>query len=1335
MSTRSTFHLFKIFLLTIVLWLTGIVTAFSQEYIFNTEIINVEDGLPHRMVYYIAQDKEGFIWVNTQGAISRYDGYKFKTYNASFLTIADGGIAFMAIDADNRLWYCEEGFNGTSGVIDTAKDSLYSMESISKGLFSSKDVIYLSNVSAESDDILIMTRSGIVYKYNGHFEEIFRLQIPVVSSIFLCKAAPDGSYWILYHDDLFRVKNNKVLQTIKVDMGMRRIFSTTPELIAEIIHPPPYKYWKLEKDTLVPFTIAPHAPEEIRALLQFHKDYTCYATKDALLIRDTTGKLIYRFDDLNTPGQSRKLVSHDVLMDHRGILWVATQNGLLKLTVKKTPFEIVFPGNSMRGIFKDKDSVWVGGGDTTEAPDHVKTEQEYLSKKGNDAMSFYKDLRGHLWIGTQYSNIVEYLPATGTYIHYDFDTQGYAFQLPFQNPRTQNYFIGTNNGLFRFNTITKKASPFPLPIASRGVNIRQAYQNKQGIWLVSSKGIFLMDAEKETIVKHYTTADGLPTNSILHIHEDKDGIFWLGTRDAGLVRWERENNSFRQYTREDELSNNKIYAVYEDEYQTLWLPSDYGLMAFDKNTEITRVYLPKDGTAHEEFNYFSHFQDTDGTLYFGGLNGITKFHPATLREDSNTEIPLYTTRVRVLEKDAETYTDKTPVFKTAKKIVLSPNDRILEVALTLLDYERTGENQYAYKLEGKQEQWIYTRENTLSIINPPYGKYTMVIKARGASGSWSKQPLVIPMHVKAPFYMQWWFILTAITVIITSILIGVRWRVQKLKKDRKHLEAEVQKRTRQIEKDKQTIEQQAEGLKVLDRAKTRFFANITHEFRTPLTLVAGPIEQLIEKPPPPAALKQKLSGVLKNTRNLMQLINQLLDLSKLEGGRMNVEISHGDIVRYTRELVSRFQPLADKKQLQLEFTTATDMWKIHTDIDKWTKIVHNLLSNAIKFTAAGGRVTAGLEAVTWNEQQCIELRVNDTGIGIAAESMTHIFNRFYQADASSTRLQGGTGIGLSLVKELVELQNGKITVDSILGKGSVFTVTLPLLTAPETGNTIPMPAPETLLAPLETAEAVSENEYATADITETHGEKLELLIIEDNAEMRSYIRSCIDTSFYTVSEAANGAEGIEKALETVPDLIISDVMMPEKNGFEVTEAIRGHIATSHIPLILLTAKASLESRLKGLERGADAYLTKPFSPEELALRIKKLIELRKLLQQRYQNRDRPPEENTEFEKEDGFISELKGYILDNISEPELHVDTISRHFAISRIQLYRKLRALINKPIGDYIRSIRLETALKLLKEEQLNITEIAYEIGFSSVSNFSKAFKKVYGKTPSEIK
>ena len=754
-------------------------------------------------------------------------------------------------------------------------------------------------------------------------------------------------------------------------------------------------------------------------------------------------------------------------------------------------------------------------------------------------------------------------------------------------------------------------------------------------------------------------------------------------------------------------------------------PAITALWFFDKNTKNIKVYLPQNGIAHEEFNRYSHFQDKDGTLYFGGLSGITKFHPADFRESVGAVAPLYITGIRVLEKNAEAYTDKMPAYKLSRKISMNPTDRIVELEITLLDYKKSKGHQYAYKLNEKQDQWIYTQENKFSIINPPYGRYNLHIKGRSASGKWSEKPLIIPMHVKYPVYFQWWFILIALSVLIAIVIIAVHWRIQKLEKSRSRLEAEVRKRTDKIEK-------QTQALKALDKAKSRFFANITHEFRTPLTLIIGPAEQLISKEPP-SPFKKSLYEILKNARNLLELINQLLDLSKLESSQMKIEFSHGDIVHFTREHVVQFQYWADRNKLHLEFTSDLEAWEIGFDRDKWSKILFNLISNAIKFTPEGGSITIDLKKLRLNEQDFVQLRVKDTGIGIEKEYLNYIYDRFYQVDASSTRVRGGTGIGLALVKELVDIQDGTITVNSFPAKGTLFNVRLPVTSEFDAKKLISPLLSEDMFLNLDTYRPQTKNNQTDTGTKKITAEKLELLIIEDNAEMRTYIRSCIDVSAFHISEAVDGAAGIEKAQKIIPDLIISDVMMPKKDGFEVTEAIRNHTATSHIPVILLTAKAALKSRLEGLERGADAYLIKPFSPQELAMRIQKLIELRRLLQARYRS-GIPPPEDIVFKKEDAFITEIKAYIRANMSKTSLSTSEISAHFVMSRMQLHRKIKDLTDNSAHYYIQSIRLDTAMKMVKEKKFSIAEIADETGFSSPENLTRAFKKVFGKAPSKI-
>ena len=1301
----------------------------AQPYLFDVREINVEDGLPHRRAFAVTQDQDGFIWVNTPGAISRYDGYRFKTYNASFLKISENNSVFLAPDKDNNLWYCEiTGIENPnqSGIINTRQDTVYDFETFTHGLFSSEDVIHISQSKINRSDLFISTRQGIVYKYNQDFEEVYRVPGEIRNFV-ICEALPDSSYWILHARTMARVKNGQLLDSF--DIGPPGLFQFTayhPDIIVETRYQEYLSnYWVLQNRQLTPFYLKNHPPEEIAALFQIHKDYTCFATPGAIVIQDQAGNQLLNYPVSIASGRIRNQRYYNgAFVDRQNILWITSDNGLARVSRKQNPFKALQAGNSIRSIFRDEHGLWIGGY-RQNAYENLTAEEAQITIPLYPAItSFVRGKQGHLWAGTDGFIMMEYIPAQNRWVEHDFSSQETRLFKLFQNPVTGKLWAGTPDGLIYLDDKKKELVPVQLPVSSRATFVRHFYQNEQGIWIASSKGLFLMDSRTEKILDYYSMADGLPDDNINHLYEDAEGIFWLASKGGGLIRWDRKNNAFRQFTRENGLSDNTIYAVYEDDYENLWLPSNYGLMRFDKNSYNTRVYLPENGIAHEEFNTFAHFQAEDGTLYFGGLNGITQFHPKDIIGEETENIPLYLSKVRVLTENAEDFVDKTEGFRAAKNIRLDPGDRILELEVSLLDYESSTDNQYAYQIEGYQDQWVYTGENKISIINPPYGRYAIKIKGRGASGAWSNDILNIPVYARKPFYLQWPFIAFLSAFIIAMIFAIVRWRVFKLKKDRARLEAEVRNRTR-------TIAAQAEELKELDKVKTRFFSNITHEFRTPLTLIIGPLEQAIAEQPPPTIFRRRLNGVLKNARHLLGLINQMLDLSKIESGRLEIEVSRGDLVAYTRELTNRFQPLARKKELSLAFTTHQDKWETQFDKDKWDKIVYNLLFNAIKFTPPGNAVQVSLASARQNGVEFIRLDVKDTGIGIEQEQLEQIFDRFYQGDNSSTRAQGGTGIGLSLVKELVELQGGEIRVSSEVGKGTTFEVYLPVLEGEQVQPLDAEPAPEPIALPV----AEEEIPVPPAPVSSfSEQPKLELLLIEDNAEMREYIRYCIDTSRYNITEAADGEEGIEKALALTPDLIISDVMMPKKNGFEVVKAIRGHIGTSHIPLILLTARASLESRLEGLRRGADAYLTKPFSPQELALRIEKLIEVRRLLQQRYQN-GLPAAGDETYQQEDEFISSLRNHIVERLDEPNLDGDHIGRHFGLSRSSLHRKLKALTDQSISELVRTIRLSTALELIREGKLNISEIAYQTGFSSISAFSRAFKRAYGKAPSEMR
>ncbi len=863
---------------------------------------------------------------------------------------------------------------------------------------------------------------------------------------------------------------------------------------------------------------------------------------------------------------------------------------------------------------------------------------------------------------------------------------------------------------------------FPLPENLKNIYVKQFYQNDTGVWVVTANGLFLIDGQSEKLIKHYTTKDGLSSNNLNYIYQDADDMYWLGTKDMGLIKWDRKNNEFERFTEEDYLNDNNIYCIFEDEFNRLWLSSDEGLMCFDKATYNVRVFLEKDGIAHKEFNTYSYFQAEDGTLFFGGVEGITKFHPKNIGLDEEYKIPLHINQVRILAVNDSEFRDQTTAYSNTQKIELSPQDRSLELKPSLLDYKNTGAKQFAYQFNN--QQWTYTNDKTISIMNPSYGKYQLSIKGKTASGEWS-DVLEIPLHVKAPFYRRVWFWLLAGLLAMGLIFLFARQRIKRLEKDRTRLEHEVKKRTAQIENDKATIEKQAGELQELDQAKSRFFSNITHEFRTPLTLVTGPVEKIFAKNLS-EDLRHPLRGVLKNARSLLGLINQLLDIAKLESAQMQIEISRGDIVAFTKNLVYQFEPLATTKQIDLTFKTEKQKWETYFDKDKWTKIVSNLVSNAIKFTNNNGLVYIELKNIYKDEKDTIHIIVKDNGQGISPAYLPKIFDRFSRNSDHSHTI-GGTGIGLALVKELIDLQHGEIVVESIVDEGTNFVVRLPVADASLAANYSYTPP---TLVDLDLADYSIDNK---AEVSSNDENKLELLIVEDNAEMRQFIRSCVDENVYHVLEAADGEAGIHKAQESVPDLIISDVMMPKKDGFGVVQSIRENLATSHIPIILLTAKASLESRMEGFERGADAFMSKPFSPGELKLRVRKLIEIRMMLQARYQN-SLPQSILKGFEKEDAFIKELKAYITENIETTNLTGEVIGRQFGMSRMQLHRKLKALIQSTPAEYVRSIRLEAAMQLLQSNGLNVSEVAYQTGFSSPAHFSRAFKKMYGLSPSEV-
>ena len=521
---------------------------------------------------------------------------------------------------------------------------------------------------------------------------------------------------------------------------------------------------------------------------------------------------------------------------------------------------------------------------------------------------------------------------------------------------------------------------------------------------------------------------------------------------------------------------------------------------------------------------------------------------------------------------------------------------------------------------------------------------------------------------------------------------------------------------------------QAEVIRLqdLDQVKTRIYTNLTHEFRTPLTVISGIADHILSQPSM-ENLRDGLPMIKRNSAQLLRLINQILDLSKLESGRLSAKMIHDDILGYLKYLTESFHSFADSKDIRLHLLPGIEELHMDFDPEKIQAIFSNLVGNAVKFTPPGGNIYIKIEKSKSGEMgDFLEIKVKDTGKGISSEHLPYIFDRFYQVDNSSTRSDEGTGIGLALTKELVHLMSGTIEANSQLGRGSEFTLRLPIKNEAPKGN-----ASEFAIDSIPNVkDLVEASGFGTE---EDYDESLPMaLLIEDNEDVLSYLELCLQGK-YRIQKARNGLQGIQLSIEMIPDIIVSDVMMPEKDGYEVVERLKKDERTSHIPIILLTAKADLDSRLEGLERGADAYLSKPFEKKELEVRLRKLIEVRQKLTARYVTLDPVGTPETPAEKqEDAFLKKLRSLVEANLESEEFGIGELCKELAVSRTQLHRKLKALTNKSTSQVIRTIRMQEAKKLLLNSSLNISEIGYAVGYGNPSHFTQEFTKEFGEAPS---
>lgn len=1070
---------------------------------------------------------------------------------------------------------------------------------------------------------------------------------------------------------------------------------------------------------------------------------------------------------------------HSAFSDRQGNLWMCTHSkGLEKVTFRTERFHLLFLvnhsyeslSNEVRALCEDKDgNMWVGLKDgMLRVYDRNRNEIGYLTETGTVAKSgkplfgntYYvmQDSKGNLWIATKGAGVVkaESMPGKlrykltryrysaddvyslsddNVYCIYE-DRQGRIWMATFANG--VSYLTRDAEGKEIFISHRNNLKNFPIKYCSK---VRCITGDSKGhLWIGTTVGLLMVndDFERPEDARFYhylrapEKANALSNNDIHWIKPTRKGELYVATFGGGLNQLVDLNDGgqarFKAYTVRDGLPSDILLSIQEDKKGQLWISTENGLSKFTPDLERFENFQNKYSNSSIRFSEAASAYASDGDMLFGTNHGIFYFNPDSIQK--SIYVPPIVLSQLLLANERVSPGEHSLLKRTldaVDELQLSHRENIFTIQYAALDFTAPSDIQYAYMLDGFEKTWNYVgKQRTATYTNLPKGHYVFKVRSTNADGVWSDNIRtldieVLPSFWETPFaYFLYVFFLLLIMVTAVYILFTI-YRL----------------------KHKVVMEQQ------LTNMKLRFFTDISHELRTPLTLISGPLEYVLENTALPADAREQLMVVERNSNRMLRLINQILDFRKIQNKKMKMRVQHVEVVGYTRKIMENFEALAEEHHIDFLFETEKEAIYLWVDIDKYEKIVYNLLSNAFKYTPEGKMITVFVR----ENEQTVSVGVQDQGIGIAENKKKSLFVRFENLVDTNLFNQSSSGIGLSLVRELVEMHKASISVDSKLGEGSCFRVDF-LKGREHYDETVEILQSDLNVSGVDSPSVTMSESQASHEHEDIHPEEGDLssvkslmLLVEDNAELRLFLRS-IFASDYRVVEAANGVEGFDKALNLVPDIIISDVMMPEKDGLEMMKELRSEMTTSHIPMILLTAKTAIESKLEGLEYGADDYITKPFSATYLKARVKNILLRRQKLQELYREQlmnagsMMSVEEVHEEEKvpdmspnDRKFMDKLMELMEKNMDNGDLIVDDLVQHMAVSRSVFFKKLKTLTGLAPVEFIKEVRINRAVQLIETGEFSMTQIAYMVGINDPRYFSKCFKQKMGMTPTEYK
>jgi signal transduction histidine kinase/DNA-binding response OmpR family regulator len=1075
-----------------------------------------------------------------------------------------------------------------------------------------------------------------------------------------------------------------------------------------------------------------------------------------------------------------------IYKDREGIVWVGTfkkgisyhQDDIMKFPLYR--LRIPNAGNLNyddvnRFIEDPRGNLWIGtnGGGLLYFNRQTGQTTQYLHKAAdptsltNDVIvSLCLDHEQRLWIGTYFGGLDCFDGKTFRhYRHNELDSTSISDDRVWEllEDSRQQLWIGTfEHGVDRFDRTNNTFIHYK-PLTPNSVQcgyIAGLMEDNYGnLWIATAYGIDVLD-RRSGLFKHFGHDDAHPATSLsnnntISTMQDSRGLIWVSTRE-GLNVYDPVTGLFKIFRTEDGLPDNTILDILEDNNHNLWLSTPNGLSNVQVSMEgdarkITcsfRNYDETDGLQGREFNENASLRTSGGDLIFGGPYGFNIFNPQNIRQTPKsrvltlTDLQVFNKTVDIGEKLNGHIVLPESITET-KSITLRYNENVFSIEFAALDFSNPEKVKYIYKLDGFSTQWLVsndkTRKATFTNLDP--GDYTFRVKTADDRGGPNPGELLLNIKILPPFWKTSLAYTLYVVLLILALVFARRMIVHRARA-RFAIEQE---------------RQEAQRLHELDMMKIRFFTNVSHEFRTPLSLILTPLDKIIRDTDNPSR-KGQFRLIHRNARRLLNMVNQLLDFRKLEEQELRLSLSEGDIVNFIKGLSFSFADMAEKKNIDFSFHSSLASLYTSFDQDKIERIVFNLLSNAFKFTPEQGRISVELNLLPTpdlHDYGLLQLVIKDTGIGIAKDKQERIFDRFFQNDIPGSMVNQGSGIGLAITREFVKLHNGSIYVDSEPGRGSSFTVLLPAerldpgtislppveddLAAeltPDLAPGLPQDLASDMTADLLSGLATDQTPGTAAGLAvfeETpHSKKPLILLVEDNEDFRFYLKDNL-REFFIILEASNGKEGWQKTLGFHPDLIVSDISMPEMNGIDLCRKIKSDKRTSFVPVILLTALIGEEQQLKGLETGANDYMTKPFNFGILLSKIRNLLFQQETARKTWQKQVEANPGKIKIESPDElFMQQALVLIEKNISNPDFSVEEMSRELFLSRVGLYKRLLSLTGKTPIEFIRSIRLKRAAQLLEKSRFTVAEIAYESGFNNPKYFARYFKAEFGMLPS---